>query len=106
MMFLDWTMGIPDELAAAIDDEVADEEGVTVKRLKSRWEERIEEEAIARGPARNLILRQLRRRCGPLDDAVRARIDTLSSEQVIALADALLDFTGRADLDRWLATHA
>jgi len=43
--------------------------------------------------------------CGPLTDATTARIQALPLEQLEALADALLDFTGPADLATWLAEH-
>ncbi len=52
-----------------------------------------------------LALRQLNRRCGPLSSATTARIQALPLEQLEALAEALLDFTGPADLDAWLAAH-
>jgi len=50
-----------------------------------------------------VTLRQLNRRCGPLTDASTARIQALPLEQLEALAEALLDFTGPADLATWLA---
>jgi len=46
----------------------------------------------ARGEAK-VALRQLNRRCGPL-------------EQLEALAEALLDFSGPEDLATWLAANA
>ena len=63
----------------------------------------------ARGEARGetkVTLRLLNRRCGSLSDATTARIQALPLEQLEALAEALLDFTGPADLDAWLAAHA
>ena len=42
--------------------------------------------------------RQLNRRCGLLSDATTAQIQALPLEQLEALADALLDFHGPADL--------
>ena len=62
----------------------------------------------ARGKAREaakVTLRQLSRRCGTLSDATTARIEALPLEQLEALAEALLDFTGPADLSTWLAAH-
>jgi predicted transposase YdaD len=52
-----------------------------------------------------VTLRQLNRRCGPLTDASTAQIQALPMDQLEALADALLDFTGPADLTAWLAAH-
>ena len=63
----------------------------------------------ARGEARGeakVTLRLLARRCGPLSDAITARIEALPLEQLEALAEALLDFTGPADLSAWLAAHS
>jgi predicted transposase YdaD len=63
----------------------------------------------ARGKAREaakVTLRLLERRCGPLSDATTARIEALPLEHLEALAEALLDFTGPADLSAWLAAHS
>ena len=59
----------------------------------------------ARGEAEGeaaLALRQLNRRCGPINAATTARIQALPLEQLEALAEALLDFSGPADLTAWL----
>jgi len=58
----------------------------------------------ARGEAK-VILRLLNRRCGLLSNATTAEIQVLPMDQLEALADALLDFTGPADLTAWLAAH-
>ena len=42
----------------------------------------------------------------PLSNATAAQIKTLPLEQLEALADALLDFSGPADLAAWLAEHS
>jgi hypothetical protein len=52
-----------------------------------------------------MTLRLLNRRCGPLTDATTAQIQALPLGQLEALADALLDFQGPADLAAWLAAH-
>jgi predicted transposase YdaD len=51
-----------------------------------------------------VTLRQLNRRCGPLSEATAARIQALPLERLEALAEALLDFQGPADLAAWLAS--
>jgi predicted transposase YdaD len=63
------------------------------------------EEGEARGEARgraaeaaSVAIRLLNRRCAPLTDASTARTQALPLEQLEALADALLDFTGPGDL--------
>jgi hypothetical protein len=45
----------------------------------------------------------LNRRCGPLTAATTAQIQALPLDQLEALAEALLDFQGPADLAAWLA---
>ena len=52
-----------------------------------------------------ITLRQLLRRCGALSSAQQARIRELPRHQLEALAEALLDFQGTADLEAWLAAH-
>ena len=59
-----------------------------------------------RDEAAAMTLRLLNRRCGPLTAATTARIQALPLEQLEALADALLDFHGPADLASWLAANA
>jgi hypothetical protein len=66
---------------------------------------RAAQEWIAEGEA-VVTLRQLNRRCGPLSDATTARIQALPLEQLEALTEALLDFSGPADLAAWLSAHA
>jgi hypothetical protein len=111
--FLDWALGLPDHLAAQIDAEVAAAEGVTMAQLMTRWElrgwERGVEEGLEQGHARgqrDLLLRQLDRRFGPLEEALREQLSALNGVQLGALGEALFDFATRADLDRWLAAQA
>jgi predicted transposase YdaD len=62
----------------------------------------------ARGEARGeakVTLRQLSRRCGPLSAEQESRIRSLPLERLEALAEALLDFEGMADLNAWLAAN-
>jgi predicted transposase YdaD len=59
-----------------------------------------------RAEAASMTLRLITRRCGPLSEATTARIQALPLERLEALADALLDFRGAADLMAWLAQHA
>jgi predicted transposase YdaD len=50
-----------------------------------------------------LVLRQLNRRVGPLDETLQQQITRLSLEQLEALAEELLDFSGVEELQTWLA---
>ncbi|MCS5694097.1 DUF4351 domain-containing protein [Cyanobium sp. FGCU-6] len=56
--------------------------------------------------AASMALSLLNRRCGPLTEATTARIQALQIDKLEALADALLDFQGPADLAAWLAAHS
>jgi predicted transposase YdaD len=62
------------------------------------------EQGIEQGE-RSLILRQLTRRVGPVPDRLTATIQSLSLTQLDALGEALLDFTGLADVEVWLQRH-
>ena len=55
--------------------------------------------------AAKMTLRQLNRRCGSLSETTTAQIQALPVEKLEALADALLDFQGPADLAAWLAAN-
>jgi hypothetical protein len=52
--------------------------------------------------AASMILRQLQRRCGPLSTDQQTQIQALPLAELEALAEALLDFQGTADLTAWL----
>jgi len=53
-----------------------------------------------------LVLRQLRRRLGPLPEARCRAIELLSLPKIEALGEALLDFDSPDDLSRWLQNNA
>jgi predicted transposase YdaD len=69
---------------------------------EGRQEGRQEGEALE---AAKMTLHLLNRRCGPLCGATTAQIQALPVDQLEALADALLDFQGPADLAAWLAVN-
>ncbi|WP_341526728.1 DUF4351 domain-containing protein [Nostoc sp. UHCC 0302] len=52
-----------------------------------------------------LALRQLTRRLGQVPPQLQAQIQQLSSSQVEALGEALLDFSTTQDLVAWLQTQ-
>ena len=78
--------------------QVGRQEGIQEGR-QERLQEGRRDEAAA------MTLRLLNRRCGPLSDATTARIHALPVDQLEALADALLDFQGPADLQDWLTAN-
>ena len=82
------------------------QEWIEEGRLEGRLEGEAQGEARGRalGEA-NVTLRQLNRRCAPLSEATSACIQALPLEQLEALAEALLDFSGPAHLAAWLEEH-
>ena len=65
-------------------------------------------EIFGRGEARGeakVTLRLLTLRCGPLNAEQESRIRSLPLARLEALAEALLDFEGMADLKAWLAAN-
>lgn len=54
---------------------------------------------------RKLVMRLLRKRLGPLDREIEARIEALPAEALEPLADALLDFNRQDDLHAWLSAR-
>ncbi len=89
--------------------EICEMVGITLEDFtQSRAYQEIFGLGEARGEARGeakVTLLLLARRCGHLSATTTARIQALPLEQLEALAEALLDFTGPADLDAWLAAH-
>lgn len=67
----------------------------------TRFYEEVREE-VRQEEALELIMRQLRRRIGNMDQQLQERISQLSIEQLENLAEALLDFSSQADLTTWL----
>ena len=81
-------------------------------RVAQEWIEEGRQEGRQEGEVRGraaeaavVTLRLLNRRCGPLSNATTARIQALPLERLEALAEALLDFSGPADLAARLAEH-
>ena len=86
--------------------EICEMVGIT---LEDFTQSRAYQEIFGLGEAREgakVTLRLLTRRCGTLPAGTIARIEALPLEQLEALAEALLDFSGPADLTAWLAAHA
>ena len=76
------------------------------------WFEQGRQEGEAQGEVRGraaaaaaVTLRQLNRRCAPLAKATTEHIQALPLATLEALAEALLDFSGPADLAAWLEEH-
>lgn len=65
---------------------------------------RVYQEALQEGESK-IILRQLERRLGPIAPEVQQQIQGLSSPNLEALGDALLDFSTSSDLLNWLSSR-
>jgi hypothetical protein len=101
--FLDWLMELPDSLKQAFWVEFEQYE----QERKMRYVTTIERMAIAKEREamlqrqRSLLLRQLTKKLGTLDEAMTNRVMLLSMEASEAFGEALLDFTTLADLETW-----
>ena len=83
-------------------------QSVAYREIFGRGEALGEARGEARGQAQGeakVTLRLLSRRCGPLSAELESQIRHLPLERLEALAEALLDFEGMADLHAWLAAH-
>ena len=81
------------------NEQIATEEG----RQEGRQEGRLEGRQEGRLEGRQaVILRQLRRRLGGLENATERRVCDLGAESLELLAEDLLDFTSVSDLNQWL----
>jgi hypothetical protein len=70
------------------------------------WTNEWIEQGLERGrrEGRDLVLRLLRRRLGAIPADLVEQFDRLDDARIFALGEALLDFTGPADAQRWLET--
>lgn len=53
-----------------------------------------------------LVLRLLRRQLGEVSPELVAQVESLSSEQLYVLFDAIFDFQTDADLEQWLESQS
>ena len=88
-------------------------QSVAYREIFGRGEASGEARGVALGEARGqaqgeakVTLRLLSRRCGALSGEQDSVIRSLPLERLEALAEALLDFEGMADLNAWLAANA
>ncbi len=83
-----------------------------IMEITTSWEQMGIVQGISQGISQGitqgketLVVRQLRRRIGPVPDTLAARLDSLSASQLDDLGEALLDFRTVADLQQWLDRH-
>ncbi len=80
-------------------------ERAATMEITTSWEQMGITQGITQGKE-TLVVRQLRRRVGPVPDTLTARLDTLTASQLDDLGEALLDFRTVADLQQWLDQHS
>lgn len=111
-IFLDAINRLPDALAEMIDRELQLVEEAPMAELLTRWERQGWQQGLTKGLEQGqvvgiaaTVLRLLGKKGIALDAAVEARIRGLDRDALLALAEAVLDFHDRADLDVWLAAR-
>jgi predicted transposase YdaD len=92
------------EIATMAEQIITRDYGLPETPMMRKLREQGREEGREEGQV-ELLLRQLIRRCGPLSAETTTQVQQLHAEQLLELADALLDFTSAADLEQWLATY-
>ena len=109
--FIDWVMILPEAAERSFWQELQSFEEERKVTYVTNAERFMLEEAIEKGikqgieRERSLILRQLNRRIGMISPNIEAQIAELSVVQLELLGEALLDFSGSADLNKWLKSH-
>ncbi|MEI8376320.1 MAG: DUF4351 domain-containing protein, partial [Planctomycetota bacterium] len=101
--YLELTMEEEEQLGEELQ-ELTPPERNNVMEIVTSWMKRGLEQGRQEGldHERKLVLRQLRKRLGDLDPAVKAQIELLSADRLEQLGEALLDFNTRSELDIWL----
>jgi hypothetical protein len=102
--FLDWALWLPDDLETEFDGRIT----AYGEEQKMEYVTPFERHGIRKGiriGGAEIILRQLQRRFGVLDDAIHAHVGALPMEQLEDLSVALLDFPAMSDLEDWLQRH-
>ncbi len=93
-------------------ESVAPRERKAVMQWTNEWIEEGVKKGLQQGraegrqEARDLVVRLLGRRLGRISASLSRQIQRLDDAAMFALGDALLDFTGQADAERWLAQRS
>lgn len=76
----------------------------TTMTMWSEWGQEGMRQGLHQGK-QELVSRQIQRRFGSVPAEVTERLDTLPSEQLDELGEALFDFSSLSDLETWLTSH-
>lgn len=98
---LDWLLVLPPEMNLEFRRRVLEYEKEKIMPYITSNEQIATEEGRQEG-RQAVILRQLRRRLGGLENATERRVCDLGAESLELLAEDLLDFTSVCDLNQWL----
>jgi len=104
LIFLGALSGLADDVLEAIDQQLGLTEEATMPEVLSYFERRAMEQGRAEGML-TTVLRLITRKGIALDEVTEVRIRGLSSQELLALTDAVLELQTRGDLDRWLDQH-
>jgi predicted transposase YdaD len=112
---LDWLMRLPEGLEREYKEQLTEFERsrsmpyiTSIERMgrdEGRRAGRQEGREEGRQGQVDMALRLLRRRCGALSPAIESKVRVLSPQRLTDLAEALLDFSGLEDLERWLESR-
>ncbi|MBD2295557.1 DUF4351 domain-containing protein [Anabaena sphaerica FACHB-251] len=102
--FIDWVMMLPKALEAEFWQDFKQFEQERTMAYITTGERIGYERGITEGE-QNIVVRLLQKRFGELPQETKAKIQTLSLNQLEELGEALLDFTAIEDLLNWLETH-
>jgi predicted transposase YdaD len=75
-----------------------------IMEIVTSWTEQGIQQGIQQGEVA-LVMRQLARRFGQISPELEEQIHRLSTDQLEALGEALLDFSDVRDLQTWLENH-
>jgi len=107
--FIDWCINLPEKLELVFQEELSKIEEVEkmtyVTSIERMGIEKGKQEGRAEGKQEGtvtLVLRQLKRRVGEIGGEVEQQVSAMPLEKLEELGEALLDFTGEADLKNWL----
>ena len=102
---LDWLLVLPPKMNLEFRQRVLEYEKEKIMPYITSNEQIATEEGRQEGRLEGrqaVILRQLRRRLGGLENATERRVCDLGAENLELLAEDLLDFTSVSDLNQWL----
>lgn len=91
----------PPAILQELVEELVTEEVIPMAQVTSSFER----EGLRKGRREGrleMVELMLDHKSGPLDEATATQVRALTDKQLVALYTAALDFSSRADLDRWL----